>query len=96
MKIALPILAALSVIVGSTGLHAQAATDPNEGLRLEWDPANSIHRIKWWGRSNRTYFVQHSDDLRLWLYMPLIGASIGLRGERAVVRLASESLARGG
>ncbi len=53
-------------------VEAQTPDDPNEGSRLEWDAANSIWRFKWWGRPGRTYFIQHSDDLHTWVWLPLV------------------------
>lgn len=52
--------------------EAQTPDDSNEGSRLEWDAANSIWRFKWWGRQGRTYFIQHSDNLQTWLWLPLV------------------------
>ena len=28
--------------------------------------------FSWWGQSGRTYFIQHSDNLLAWEYLPLI------------------------
>lgn len=52
--------------------RAQGPSDSNEGSRLIWDNTNSIYRFSWWGRSGRTYFIQHSDDLTQWIYVPVI------------------------
>ena len=51
---------------------AQTATDPNAGSRLEWDASQSIWRFKWWGKSGFTYFIQHSEDLRTWTWVPRV------------------------
>lgn len=53
-------------------LVAQGPSDPNEGSRVEWDNTNEIWRFSWWGRSGQTYFIQHSDDLASWTYVPII------------------------
>lgn len=45
---------------------------PNEGAKLEHDPANDLWRFNWWGRDGRTYFIQHSEDLVDWLWAPVI------------------------
>ena len=53
--------------------YSQTAIEENEGSRLEWDQANSIYRYKWWGKLGRTYFIQHSEDLRQpWIWLPLV------------------------
>ena len=55
-------------------LHAQTADDPNEGLRLVPDPATpGNYEIRLWGRSGRTYFLLHNDDLtKPWTYFPMV------------------------
>ena len=57
---------------------AQSPGLPNEGSRLEYDGANEIWRFKWWGKSGRTYFIQHTDDLnRSWQWLPFVEAGNG-------------------
>ena len=57
---------------------AQSPGLPNEGSRLEYDGANRIWRLKWWGKSGRTYFIQHTDDLkRTWQWLPFVEAGNG-------------------
>ena len=52
---------------------AQTPTDINEGSRLEFDGANQVFRFKWWARSGRTYFIQHSDNLlNPWQWVPAV------------------------
>ena len=59
-------------------LIAQSPGLPNEGSRLEYDGANRIWRFKWWGKSGRTYFIQHTDDLnRTWQWLPFVEAGNG-------------------
>jgi hypothetical protein len=56
-------------------LTAQSLGDPSEGVRIEWDTANSRWRVKWWGKAGRTYFIQHSVDLvRAWEWLPVVEA----------------------
>lgn len=62
---------ALLQVVAVWGI-AQTAGDPNEGTKLEYDSANSAWRFKWWGRSGKSYFIQHSEDLMSWEYLPLL------------------------
>lgn len=66
----LPILGLLLWLVACA--FAQTSTDQNEGTRLEYDATNAIWRFKWWGKSGRTYFIQHSEDLRLWNWVPVV------------------------
>ena len=51
---------------------AQTATDPNEDSRLTHDSILDSYSFSWWGQPGRTYFIQHSDDLSAWEYLPLI------------------------
>lgn len=53
-------------------VRAQTPDDPSEGIRLEWDQTNANWHLKWWGRQGLTYFIQQSEDLKTWLYMPFI------------------------
>lgn len=63
----------LSLVTGlPVALRAQGPADLNEGTRLIRDNTNSIYRFSWWGRSPRTYFIQHSEDLTNWVYVPTI------------------------
>lgn len=59
-------------VIASNWLFAQTADDPNEGSKLEYDSTNEIWRFKWWGRQGRTYFIQHSEDLIFWSWVPVI------------------------
>ena len=65
----------LSLLTGFFLIHsatAQTATDPNEGSRLTYDRLLGSYDFSWWGQPGRTYFLQHSDDLSAWEYLPLI------------------------
>jgi len=50
------------------------ATDQNEGSRLENDEANGVLRFKWWGHTGRTYFIQHTEDLMTWNWLPEVNS----------------------
>ncbi len=60
---------------------AQTANGPNEGSALSRDPATGAYNFSWWGQAGRTYFLQQSEDLMNWNYVPVIepgaGQSIG-------------------
>jgi len=76
------LLAGLILTLAALGpaeqLIAQSPGLPNEGSRLEYDGANRIWRFKWWGKSGRTYFIQHTDDLnRTWQWLPFVEAGNG-------------------
>jgi hypothetical protein len=72
----LPLMRALlTILVGFvvlTTATAQTSTDPNEGSRLTYDSLVGSYDFSWWGQPGRTYFIQHSDDLSAWEYLPLI------------------------
>ena len=56
----------------SNFIWAQTATDLNEGSQLTHDSVNDTWKFSWWGRSGITYFMQQSDDLMSWQYIPVI------------------------
>ncbi|MEQ1933519.1 MAG: thrombospondin type 3 repeat-containing protein [Fimbriimonadaceae bacterium] len=66
--------------IGGAMSNAQTATDVNEGSRLTQDATTGVYELAWWGKAARTYFIQHSDDLVTWTYVPIIewGASAGV------------------
>ena len=66
--IAFLFLSFLSAIPAS----AQTASDVNEGSRLTKDATTGVYELAWWGKVERTYFIQQSDDLVTWTYMPVI------------------------
>jgi hypothetical protein len=72
----LPLMrAVLTLLVGFvvlTTAAAQTSTDPNEGSRLTYDSLLGSYDFSWWGQPGRTYFLQHSEDLSAWEYLPLI------------------------
>lgn len=90
------ILIAWIVFAGVSSLTAQSPDDLNEGANVEWDAANSIWRLKWWGKAGRTYFIQHSSDLNLpWEWLPVVEAgedavkqgALTTTGDRSFLRL---------
>jgi hypothetical protein len=62
---------ALAVTLLATTVLAQTSTDPNEGSQLGQD-STGAYTFSWWGQAGRTYFLQQSDDLLSWTYLPLI------------------------
>ena len=69
MRSFLTLLAGLFVIHTAT---AQTASDPNEGARLTLGSLPGSYDFSWWGQPGRTYFIQHSEDLLAWEYVPMI------------------------
>ena len=69
----------LALISGALAdLPLPTAGDPNEGVQFSQDGPTS-HVFKWWGRANRTYFIQHSKDMITWSYFPEI-VVVGTQG----------------
>ena len=66
------LLVLLAGLVACNTATAQTATDPNEGARLTHGSALGSYDFSWWGQPGRTYFIQHSDNLSAWEYLPLI------------------------
>jgi hypothetical protein len=67
------VLLICAAVTSKVQVLAQTASDLNEGSILEHDSENGIFRFKWFGKSGRTYFIQHSEDLmQPWLYVPII------------------------
>ncbi len=67
------VLLSLAALLSGAGFcHAQSPDDPNEGSRLSLDAASGTFTFSWWGRAGITYFLQHSEDLFAWDYVPLI------------------------
>ena len=65
----------LALFVGFFVIHttpAQTAADPNEGARLTRGSTQGSYDFSWWGQPGRTYFIQHSEDLIAWEYVPMI------------------------
>ncbi len=52
--------------------QAQDAGDPNEGTTLTPDGSSGTYLFSWWGRAGRSYFIQQSEDLQTWSYVPII------------------------
>jgi hypothetical protein len=78
MKRRTPFTALCAIATGAIGitlLFGQStpnASQGNEGSKLEYDTTNEIWRFQWWGKAGRTYFIQHSEDLLQWQWMPVI------------------------
>ncbi len=62
----------ISAIIGLSMLrvNAQTANDPNEGLRLTQSSSGNFS-VSWWGKSQRKYYLQTSENLIDWTYVPL-------------------------
>lgn len=51
---------------------AQTGNDLNEGSSVSHDSYNDTFTLSWWGQVGRTYFLQRSEDLVIWHYIPII------------------------
>ncbi|MEX1115128.1 MAG: hypothetical protein WEB53_07755 [Akkermansiaceae bacterium] len=63
------ILALLSVAGALRG--DPTADSLNDGLILEHDPVEDSSLLSWWGIEDRFYFIQQSEDLVTWAFMPI-------------------------
>lgn len=53
-------------------LQADPTADSlNDGLTLEHDPVEDSSLLSWWGIEDRFYFIQQSEDLVKWTFMPI-------------------------
>ena len=65
---------------------AQSPNTPNEGLRFGYNSNTNAFTLSWWGRSNRNYFIQQTDDLKNWVYLPIMNS-----GSNQVIQLGVTS-----
>ena len=83
------------LVLSCTGgvAQAQTATDDNEGLRVVKNASTGASVVSWWGRKTnvgpRSYFIQQSDDLINWTYVPAVDS-----GEDAVISYGFTSTAK--
>lgn len=61
-----------SAMLLTTGTAQPTPDCPNSGQRLIRDNITGSFQLTWWGKEGFYYFVQQSDDLRQWSYMPLV------------------------
>ena len=96
--------AAISVLaLSGVASHAQTSSAPNEGSRLTLDSSTGAYTFSWWGKAGRAYFLQQSEDLVHWIYVPIIepgqnqavGWSFTTNGTRFFSRLKSTALVNG-
>ncbi len=60
------------VFLASPSAKAQTGNDLNEGSNVIHDSYNDTFTFSWWGQAGRTYFLQRSEDLVEWHYIPII------------------------
>ena len=67
-----------ALLLLSANLSFAQPTEPweNEGQSLSEDPVTGDMTYQWWGKSGRTYFIQSSEDLMDWTYIPIIEPGI--------------------
>lgn len=61
-----------AVLLFSVALSGQTVTDLDSGTRIIHDSVNDDYSFLWWSQSPRTYFIEQSDDLENWFYVPVI------------------------
>lgn len=62
-------------LVGSTTLLAATpptADSQNSGLRVHFDDATGSFQLTWWGIDTHYYFVEQTDDLESWSFVPTV------------------------
>jgi len=70
--IAKPLPSLIACLAVLHAVHAEPATDsPNDGLMLEHDPLEDSSLLSFWGINERFYFIQQSEDLVKWTFMPI-------------------------
>lgn len=72
MKLPIFFVGALASLCASVSVYAQNASAPNEASSLTRGAANGLAVFSWWGAAGRTYFIQQSEDLANWTYVPVI------------------------
>lgn len=72
----------------------QTASDPNEGSRLTYDTTNNVFSLSWWGRSGKSYFIQHTEDFITWSYYPVIVVGQGAVASMGIQTTASRYFLR--
>lgn len=70
------LLGGLMALLFEASAGAQSVGDLNEGARLTYDPPTDSFTFSWWGRTGQTYFIQQSEDLVNWIYVPIIEAGV--------------------
>lgn len=63
------LLFAAAVLFGPAAPSASA----QEQMEIT-SPSDGVLELSWWGRTGWTYFIQHSEDLRNWYYLPVMVA----------------------
>ena len=87
-------LVLFAVACGALHLVAQTTTDSPENPCLTPESEAGALLLTWQGQSGRTYFVQYSEDLLHWSYVPTIEAGLAATIERHFVSLSPTFFAR--
>jgi len=72
-------LSSVGLIACICGPASAQPSEPweNEGQSLTEDSGTGNMTYEWWGKAGRTYFIQSSEDLMSWSYIPIIEPGIG-------------------
>lgn len=72
MRTARALLMLVLMIASTTPVQTQTASDVNEGLIIRPQEWQGDYTLSWWGRAGKTYYLQQSDNLVNWTYLPII------------------------
>ena len=70
MKRSLFILPVLTLLAACPLSAQPTASSPNDGLGIFRDSIEESSLLSWWGIQDRFYFVQESEDLAKWNFLP--------------------------
>ncbi|TLD69501.1 hypothetical protein FEM03_17855 [Phragmitibacter flavus] len=91
----LPLTVLVSLGLATNFLFSQTPTNPNESFTISNEASTEAFSISWWGRSEKIYYLQTSENLIDWAYLPFLeeGADetltwgLGTNAERQFFRL---------
>jgi hypothetical protein len=70
MKHLFPIFPVLTLLATCPVWGQPTGLSPNDGLGILRDPVEESSLLSWWGIHDRFYFVQESEDLVKWNFLP--------------------------
>lgn len=68
----------VALLAATVSMSAQPTPDLPERLQLLPTQTAGAFRVTWQGQTGRTYFVQYSEDLVRWQYLPVVEAGAGV------------------
>lgn len=52
------------------------ADSPNAGLRIHYHESSDAFHLSWWGTASFYYFIEQSEDLQEWSFVPTVEAGL--------------------